>query len=72
MHFQAFPGVFEAFSRRFPPSKDFLERAFQLCHTDMPLFGDQDAMIHLLLNPNALSLAKGDPLDPHAVPRLDV
>jgi len=49
-------------------SIDFLERAFQLCHADMPLFGDQDAMIHLLLNPGSLSLnASGDPLDSHAV-----
>lgn len=49
-------------------SIDFLERAFLLCHADMPLFGDQDAMIHLLLNPGALSLdVTGDPLDPHAV-----
>merc|ERR1719162_2584891 len=46
----------------------FLERAFELCHRDMPLFGDQDAMIHLLLNPRALRHdLKGDALDPHAV-----
>ncbi|CAL1157009.1 unnamed protein product [Cladocopium goreaui] len=48
-------------------SIDFLERAFLLCHADMPLFGDQDAMIHLLLNPGSLSFDAGDSLDPHAV-----
>ncbi|CAJ1443449.1 unnamed protein product [Effrenium voratum] len=54
--------------RRSKWSIDFLERAFSLCHVDMPLFGDQDAMIHLLLNQRALSIeATGDPLDPHAV-----
>jgi len=46
----------------------FLERAFEVCHRDMPLFGDQDAMIHLLFNHRALSWdVPGDSLDPHAV-----
>jgi hypothetical protein len=49
-------------------SISFLERAFALCHREMPLFGDQDAMIHLLLNHRALRHDyEGDPLDPHAV-----
>lgn len=46
----------------------FLETAFNLCHREMPLFGDQDAMIHLLLNSRALNFdSSGDALDPHAV-----
>lgn len=54
--------------RSSPWSISFLERAFALCHREMPLFGDQDAMIHLLLNPHALRHdLQGDPLDPHAV-----
>ncbi|CAE7641986.1 tas [Symbiodinium sp. CCMP2592] len=53
--------------RRSEWSIAFLERAFRLCHDDMPLFGDQDAMIHLLLNSRALSSRTGDALDPHAV-----
>ncbi|CAE7231530.1 unnamed protein product [Symbiodinium natans] len=53
--------------RRSDWSIAFLERAFELCHVDMPLFGDQDAMIHLLLNTRALSTKAGDALDPHAV-----
>eukprot|EP00931_Biecheleriopsis_adriatica_P058515 TRINITY_DN34860_c0_g1_i1.p1 TRINITY_DN34860_c0_g1~~TRINITY_DN34860_c0_g1_i1.p1 ORF type:complete len:852 (-),score=180.07 TRINITY_DN34860_c0_g1_i1:107-2662(-) len=54
--------------RRSEWSIAFLERAFELCHEDMPLFGDQDAMIHLLFNSRALSVeSMGDPLDPHAV-----
>lgn len=56
--------------RRSDWSIDFLERAFRLCHSDMPLFGDQDAMIELLLNPGSLSLGAADdrdPLDSHAV-----
>jgi len=54
--------------RRSAWSIKFLERAFQLCHRELPLFGDQDAMIHLLLNQHALRHDfQGDPLDPHAV-----
>lgn len=54
--------------RRSDWSINFLERAFELCHRELPLFGDQDAMIHLLLNSRALQYGfKGDPLDPHAV-----
>eukprot|EP00929_Paragymnodinium_shiwhaense_P118740 TRINITY_DN90657_c0_g1_i1.p1 TRINITY_DN90657_c0_g1~~TRINITY_DN90657_c0_g1_i1.p1 ORF type:complete len:890 (+),score=142.83 TRINITY_DN90657_c0_g1_i1:160-2829(+) len=46
----------------------FLERAFKLCQDEMPLFGDQDAMIHLVLNDNAVKdEVSGDPLDPHVV-----
>merc|ERR1712118_655926 len=42
--------------------------AFTLAHKDMPLFGDQDAMIYLLLNSRALDpMGVGDPMDPHAV-----
>lgn len=41
-------------ARRSDWSIDFLERAFKLCQEEMPLFGDQDAMIHLLLNDVAL------------------
>lgn len=56
--------------RRSNWSIGFLERAFALCHEEMPLFGDQDAMIHLLLNRGALRVDdafRGDPLDGHAV-----
>merc|ERR1712178_215115 len=46
----------------------FLERAFTLCHDDMPLFGDQDAMIHLQFHAGAVTHGfRGDPLDSHAV-----
>merc|ERR1719229_708470 len=52
-------------------SINFLERAFTLCQEEMPLFGDQDAMIHLLLNDVALQPpVKGHYghrlIDPHA------
>eukprot|EP00933_Yihiella_yeosuensis_P060477 TRINITY_DN63239_c0_g1_i1.p1 TRINITY_DN63239_c0_g1~~TRINITY_DN63239_c0_g1_i1.p1 ORF type:complete len:862 (-),score=141.54 TRINITY_DN63239_c0_g1_i1:117-2702(-) len=54
--------------RRSDWSISFLEKAFELCHRDMPLFGDQDAMIHLLFNEKALSFdSSGDALDSHAV-----
>ncbi|CAK0849244.1 unnamed protein product [Prorocentrum cordatum] len=52
--------------RRSAWSIGFLERAFRLCHEEMPLFGDQDAMIHLLLNEGALASAGGDALHPRA------
>lgn len=53
--------------RRSQWSIDFLERAFRLCHEEMPLYGDQDAMIHLLLNERAVSHdARGDAVNPHA------
>lgn len=54
--------------RRSAWSINFLESAFALCHKQMPLFGDQDAMIHLLFNTHALRHGfQGDPLDRHAV-----
>jgi len=54
--------------RRSEWSIAFLDRAFELCHQELPLFGDQDAMIHLLLNRRALQHDfRGDPLDAHAV-----
>eukprot|EP00429_Kryptoperidinium_foliaceum_P035252 CAMPEP_0176181300 /NCGR_PEP_ID=MMETSP0120_2-20121206/92896_1 /TAXON_ID=160619 /ORGANISM="Kryptoperidinium foliaceum, Strain CCMP 1326" /LENGTH=197 /DNA_ID=CAMNT_0017519525 /DNA_START=103 /DNA_END=692 /DNA_ORIENTATION=- len=53
--------------RRSEWSIDFLDRAFRLCHEEMPLFGDQDAMIHLLLNAPALDGRSGSrAVDPHA------
>jgi len=52
--------------RRSEWSIDFLDRAFRLCQEEMPLFGDQDAMIHLLLNERALLSRRGDGMDPHA------
>lgn len=52
--------------RRSEWSIDFLERAFRLCQEEMPLFGDQDAMIHLLLNSGALGGYFGGGMDPHA------
>eukprot|EP00927_Polykrikos_kofoidii_P012284 TRINITY_DN15288_c0_g1_i2.p1 TRINITY_DN15288_c0_g1~~TRINITY_DN15288_c0_g1_i2.p1 ORF type:complete len:859 (+),score=173.16 TRINITY_DN15288_c0_g1_i2:35-2611(+) len=46
----------------------FMEKAFELCHESMPLFGDQDAMIHLLFNSDALrNHVSGDPMEPRAI-----
>jgi len=54
--------------RRSNWSISFLEQAFELCHKQMPLFGDQDAIIQLLFNGNALQHGFwGDPMDRHAV-----
>mmetsp|Transcript_104509 Transcript_104509/g.300427 ORF Transcript_104509/g.300427 Transcript_104509/m.300427 type:complete len:427 (+) Transcript_104509:146-1426(+) len=58
--------------RRSDWSISFLEDAFRLCHEGMPLFGDQDAMIHLLLNDRALlskraRTDRGPVVDRHAV-----
>lgn len=53
--------------RRSTWSINFLEAAFASAHQDMPLFGDQDAMIYLLTNDRALDPnLSGDALDPHA------
>eukprot|EP00746_Dinoflagellata_sp_MGD_P138229 gnl/MRDRNA2_/MRDRNA2_71921_c0_seq1.p1 gnl/MRDRNA2_/MRDRNA2_71921_c0~~gnl/MRDRNA2_/MRDRNA2_71921_c0_seq1.p1 ORF type:complete len:1031 (-),score=175.29 gnl/MRDRNA2_/MRDRNA2_71921_c0_seq1:93-2975(-) len=53
--------------RRSTWSINFLESAFLVAHQDMPLFGDQDAMIYLLTNNRALDpTLAGDSLDPHA------
>jgi len=45
--------------RRSDWSISFLDEAFRLCNEEMPLFGDQDAMIHLLLNERALLSKRG-------------
>eukprot|EP00921_Rhytidocystis_pertsovi_P004114 GHVQ01007110.1.p1 GENE.GHVQ01007110.1~~GHVQ01007110.1.p1 ORF type:complete len:343 (+),score=58.00 GHVQ01007110.1:321-1349(+) len=38
-------------------SKEFLSSAFRLAHSEMPLFGDQDAIIYLTLQAETLSAA---------------
>ena len=63
--------------RRSPWSLDFLAKALHVAHTQLNLFGDQDAMIFKLLNGQALAAAydpyaspqdlASDPLDTHAV-----
>jgi len=64
--------------RRSAWSVSFLQRALDVAHVEMPLFGDQDAIIYLLLNQQALTAAAMgceetrrqemcDPLDHHAV-----
>jgi galactosyl transferase GMA12/MNN10 family len=50
-----------------PWSIDFLENAFHLANTSIPLFGDQDAIITMATNEFALDsdLTKFEYLDPH-------
>jgi len=52
--------------RASPWTVKFLKEAFQTAHVEMPLFGDQDAMILLLQNEPALA-PEGESFESHAM-----